>query len=1161
MSNSGHKHAASLAQNYKAQLASAYNDLGKELSSTKIKVVGNYTLGKVIGEGTYGKVRLGTHRLTSTRVAIKQIPKSLSATLTREIHHHRQLHHPHVTQLYEVIATENSIWLVTELCSGGELFDYITEKGRLSEDETRIIFGQLCLAVNYVHEKGIVHRDLKLENVLLDERCRIKLGDFGFTREFERGAYLETFCGTTGYAAPEMLEGKKYLGPEVDVLVSRRYFVLLVDGALPFDDDNDTVMRDKVIKAEFEDPEWLSEDVRDLLKHVLQKDPTKRMTIRQILAHPWFTLHAPSSANSPPAATAGPVDSRSSYEPSGSSATSESTTYGSTSSEIDRSSNTTPDEEQSQDSHEKPLHVHRNASQSTIKKPEGKAKGKQKGVSQPETVQEEEPSSRSNGVSSSASTSSRPRTRSPSSSSKEPPAMPTRTPVRTKRRSVSSTLSDPASPTTEKPMTPLPPQDFASLMNTPAPIIFGTSLERELLNSLSALGFDTPQIVHSVLSNACDSAGAMWWMLKRKSEKRAMEEGTVKSVLSQIEEHEQATDDAERQGSVEKKRRKNSRATQPPLSSARSAPELAFIPPTPTVSQQRPMTPPRNKSPNNPFLSPSTSAAESLVKSTASTPAGSLKDKDSSKGRREGKARSGSVSIMQRATTALEAAGLVRKKSSEAVKEQHAKDKEQHAKDKEKESEKKVVAAEERRDSHGKLPKSPPLKAVKDTVMPSTPSMDLASAPVNPSSPWMLPNLSNSPPGSHAPTPVNSPGDTLTALPNITENGIKSGHHRNRASLLSAFRMWFNEDRKGKRKAGAGSGHGLSYGHSVNGRSPSSTDLGRSSVKVKRQTSGNNRKTHRAKGHSISSHRSSSVNSRRSSTASMHMVILDSPQYGLDHMVNMSRQRSDPSRRSFGSRTPNSERGDYIPSRPSSVQSFSMKQRHRKSPSVSSAGSMHMVRTASPFHRRAGSGSSTRVIRSPPQLSRSPHVRSNSATSSIHSSRPGSFYEPSESEGTRTSSPFRSHSRRSVDDAPKRGAYGTSTFVAQKRQTAFLPPNAATGYGNSVGRSSWKKSWGLEPPGWQSRTAHLPIEVLAISPAGDGSASIRDVFSGRHSLSIGDEDDWVDEDDDVPAFAGGLGQMPTSASAPSSSPFDQNVVWRSIWYGGAFDAFSSSPGK
>lgn len=163
--------------------------------------------------GAYGKVRMGTHRLTSTRVAIKQIPKAMSASLTREIHHHRQLHHPHVTQMYEVIATESSIWLVTELCCGGELFDYLAEKGRIAEDEARVLFGQLCLAVAYLHDNGIVHRDLKLENVLLDERCRVKLGDFGFTREFEKGAFMETFCGTTGYASPEMLQGKKYSGP------------------------------------------------------------------------------------------------------------------------------------------------------------------------------------------------------------------------------------------------------------------------------------------------------------------------------------------------------------------------------------------------------------------------------------------------------------------------------------------------------------------------------------------------------------------------------------------------------------------------------------------------------------------------------------------------------------------------------------------------------------------------------------------------------------------------------------------------------------------------------------------------------------------------------------------------------------------------------------
>jgi serine/threonine protein kinase len=209
------------------------------------------------------------------RVAIKQIPKAVSAQLTREIHHHRQLHHPHVAQLYEVIATESNIWLVTELCAGGELFDYLVEKGRIDEYEARIIFGQLCLAVGYVHDRGAVHRDLKLENVLLDERCRVKLSDFGFTREFEKSTLLDTFCGTIGYASPEMLLGQKYLGQgeqspnvcrglsltgtsEVDIWSLGIILYALLTGTLPFDDDDEIITKEKILTGTYEDPEWLS---------------------------------------------------------------------------------------------------------------------------------------------------------------------------------------------------------------------------------------------------------------------------------------------------------------------------------------------------------------------------------------------------------------------------------------------------------------------------------------------------------------------------------------------------------------------------------------------------------------------------------------------------------------------------------------------------------------------------------------------------------------------------------------------------------------------------------------------------------------------------------------------------------------------------------------
>ena len=132
-------------------------------------------------------MHLAVHRLTGTRCAIKKIPKSQTPALTREIHHHRRLHHPSIVQLYEIIATESHIWLVTELCLGGELFDYLVEKKRFQEGEARRIFGELVVAVGYLHRQGVVHRDLKLENVLLDGHLRVKLGDLGFAREFKRG--------------------------------------------------------------------------------------------------------------------------------------------------------------------------------------------------------------------------------------------------------------------------------------------------------------------------------------------------------------------------------------------------------------------------------------------------------------------------------------------------------------------------------------------------------------------------------------------------------------------------------------------------------------------------------------------------------------------------------------------------------------------------------------------------------------------------------------------------------------------------------------------------------------------------------------------------------------------------------------------------------------
>ncbi|TCD68120.1 hypothetical protein EIP91_011485 [Steccherinum ochraceum] len=1149
MATNGHRTTGSVSQvqNHKAQLVSAYNELGKELSSQKIRVIGNYTLGKVIGEGTYGKVRLGIHRLTGSKVAIKQIPKAMSSSLTREIHHHRQLHHPHVCQLFEVIATESNIWLVTELCSGGELFDYLAEKGRLGEDEARMLFGQLCLAVAYVHEKGIVHRDLKLENVLLDEKCRVKLGDFGFTREFEKGILLETFCGTTGYASPEMLLAKKYLGPEVDVWSLGIILYTLLTGTLPFDDDDDNVMREKVIKGDFEDPEWLSDEARDLIKNVLTVDPDKRLSIAQILAHPWFTVTGPNSATSPHYTPSSPPGSPTRIHApamgtgpqlTATTSVTSNATYHSASCESFPTTPLTPDEAAD------------DVFQTSAADPETRERQSELTLKKLTANERKTPDIGDDSLDALGSATSpdgdmrpsisRTTTVSNFSSRGPPTAFPTRTPARTKRRSVSSTLSNPDAPssaTFEVPKTPVPPQDFSSLLSTPAPIIFSTPLERDLLTDLSSIGFDTGQIVHSVLTDACDATGSLWWLLKRKAEKKSLEEGLTKTTVDVVEV-------AEEVDGKEVKSRSAGRASPSlplALAATSSAPELQFIPPTPTAAStntKRATTPPRSMSPNERTLSPtpSTIMLDAAVRSHPSTPAGSLKEKDKdSQGSKGRKNRAGSVSIMQRATTALEAAGLVRKKSAEAVKEE--KDKSS--------TDKRVTSGEEPRVSGGsnKLAKSPPMKALKDLSIPSTPSQSFESQPASTQvgSPWVIANGKHSPP----PTPANSPGDTLGSLPNIPEHSGKLGQNRNRASLLSAFRMWFKEDPKGKRKEQpALSTQGLQHGGPLNGQpvhSPGTSPInGRGRGSIKLRTGGRakvavGRKTgHRTKRTSTSSRRSSSVNSKRSSVTSTQFAVLEASQYSPDQMPPMSRQRSDPSRK--GSHTPNSERDEYV-SRPSSIQSFH--HRHHKSPSASSAGSMY-GRTASPlpkYHRRAGSGSSTRVVRqaqpSTPMGKTGAHLRSNSTSSnhSLASSRHGSFYELSETEGRR-GSPNKTPSRGSFDDSTPRRA---ATFVAQKRQTPFTHP-LSSGYLNSIGRSSWKKSWGLEPPGWQTRSAHpAMVEVLAVSDGAAGD-NIRDVFTGRQSLNMGDESDWVDEDDDVTGYVGGLGQMTTSLSAPASYP-------------------------
>ncbi|KAK1707448.1 hypothetical protein BDP67DRAFT_527257 [Colletotrichum lupini] len=278
----------------KAKLARSYQELLDEFSNKDLSSVGNYTLGRLIGKGSFGKVYLASHKLTNgSKVVLKSANKG-DSNLAREIHHHRQFVHPHIARLYEVIVTENLVWLVLEYCAGDELYNYLLEHGPLPVHKVQKIFAQLVGAVAYVHQQSCVHRDLKLENILFDKHENVKLVDFGFTREYEGKAnYLQTFCGTICYSAPEMLKGEKYAGEKVDVWSLGVILYALLCGELPFDDDDDNVTRTKILSEEPKFPDHLPTAAIPLLKSLLSKRPLLRPSLPDILTNPFLAEHSP----------------------------------------------------------------------------------------------------------------------------------------------------------------------------------------------------------------------------------------------------------------------------------------------------------------------------------------------------------------------------------------------------------------------------------------------------------------------------------------------------------------------------------------------------------------------------------------------------------------------------------------------------------------------------------------------------------------------------------------------------------------------------------------------------------------------------------------------------------------------------------------------------
>ncbi|XP_075940852.1 uncharacterized protein LOC142942433 [Anarhichas minor] len=265
------------------------------------KRVGSYLVGKMINKGSFAKVMEGLHIGTGEKVAIKVIDKKKARqdsyvlkNMKREPRIHQMVRHPHIVVLLETLETENSYYMAMELCAGGDLMDRICERKRLEEREVLHYTRQILSAVEHLHKHGIVHRDLKIENFLLDEHNNIKIVDFGLSNTLKAESLflelLNTQCGSPAYAAPELLAHRKY-GPKVDVWSVGVSMFAMLTGTLPFTVEpfNIKQLHQKMVNGEISSiPSDISKGAVSFVLSLLEPDPAKRPSVRAAMEDRWF---------------------------------------------------------------------------------------------------------------------------------------------------------------------------------------------------------------------------------------------------------------------------------------------------------------------------------------------------------------------------------------------------------------------------------------------------------------------------------------------------------------------------------------------------------------------------------------------------------------------------------------------------------------------------------------------------------------------------------------------------------------------------------------------------------------------------------------------------------------------------------------------------------
>ncbi|KAF5391097.1 hypothetical protein D9757_003156 [Collybiopsis confluens] len=275
------------------------------------RILGDYTLSKTLGAGSMGKVKLATHNMTGEQLAVKILPRvnpaapptngtsdavarQASKDASKEIRTLREaalsmlLHHPYICGMREMIIHQHHYYMVTEYVNGGQMLDYIISHGRLRERVARKFARQIGSALDYCHRNNVVHRDLKIENILISQTGNIKIIDFGLSNLYDPANHLSTFCGSLYFAAPELLNAKVYTGPEVDVWSFGVVLYVLVCGKVPFDDQSMPALHAKIKRGLVEYPVWLSAECKHLLSRMLVTNPALRAPLSEILSHPWM---------------------------------------------------------------------------------------------------------------------------------------------------------------------------------------------------------------------------------------------------------------------------------------------------------------------------------------------------------------------------------------------------------------------------------------------------------------------------------------------------------------------------------------------------------------------------------------------------------------------------------------------------------------------------------------------------------------------------------------------------------------------------------------------------------------------------------------------------------------------------------------------------------